>query len=328
MCRRIMTILLAACLYTTGFSLSCSDSLKRITMFWNVENYFDPFNDSLAKDEDFTPEGFKHWTWEKFCIKRNAIAKTIISLRDIYGDYPFAIGLAEVENYMVLRQLTEETILAKPGYGIIHHDGPDHRGIECAMLYRKDAFIPLQVNTFQVLTDSGKPTRDILYVKGISSLDTLEFFVVHFPSKYGGAKATESLRKAASECLLSAIDSTRSHFSRRKIIVMGDFNDTPESATLQKLTENGLIYTGQSILKQSCLREDNNIGTIRFNGRWEMIDHFLVSEALGDCTMHIHASESLLEADTKYLGSKPFRTYQGPKWNGGASDHLPIVLVL
>ncbi len=323
MCRRIMTILLAACLYIAGFSLPCSDSLKRITMFWNVENYFDPFDDSLTRDEDFTPEGSKHWNWSRFCQKRNTIAKTIVGIRDLYGAYPFAIGFAEVENYMVLKQLTGGTILSGPDYGIIHREGPDSRGIECAMLYRKETFTPLQVRTFEVLTGPDRPTRDILYVKGISDADTLEFFIVHFPSKFGGAKATDPLRTAAAECLLQAIDSTGQSPSLRKIIVMGDFNDSPTSPSVRKLTDRGLVYTGEYLLKRN-----DDIGTIKFNGRWEMIDHFLVSIPLSHCRMYIHSIPTLLEADTKYLGFKPFRSYYGPRWNGGPSDHLPIVLVL
>ncbi|MGM0498283.1 MAG: endonuclease, partial [Bacteroidota bacterium] len=36
----------------------------------------------------------------------------------------------------------------------------------------------------------------------------------------------------------------------------------------------------------------------------------------------------LLEKDEKYIGKKPYRTYVGFKYNGGFSDHLPIILDL
>ncbi len=323
MCRRIMTILLAASLYTAGFSLPSGDSTATITMFWNVENYFDPFDDSLKKDDEFTPEGFKHWTWGRFCRKRNAIAKTIIAARDTYGDYPLVVGLAEVENYMVLRQLVNETSLSRLDYGIIHRDGPDSRGIECAMLYRKERFTPTDVRTFEVNTGSGRATRDILYVKGITACDTMEFLIVHMPSKFGGEKASAPLRDAAAQCLLRSIDSTGGPLHLRKIIVMGDFNDSPASSSVRTLTDKGLIYTGEYLMQQ-----EKDIGTIKFNGQWELIDHFLATPPLGHCKMYIYAPEQLLESDTKYLGVKPFRTYYGPTWNGGTSDHLPIVLVI
>ena len=36
----------------------------------------------------------------------------------------------------------------------------------------------------------------------------------------------------------------------------------------------------------------------------------------------------LLEEDEKYYGKKPFRTYLGPRYHGGFSDHLPVYLDL
>ena len=97
-------------------------------VFWNLENYFDPFDDSLTVDEEFTPGGYRHWTWSKFLDKRNLIAKALLSMHDRYGDFPVLAAFAEVENRMVLRQLVERTPLAKLGYGIVHRDSPDRRG--------------------------------------------------------------------------------------------------------------------------------------------------------------------------------------------------------
>ena len=102
-------------------------------VFWNLENYFDPFDDSLTVDEEFTPGGYKHYTWKKFLVKRNLIAKTLLSMHDRYGDFPVLAAFAEVENRMVLRQLVEQTPLAKLGYGIIHRDSPDSRGIDVVL---------------------------------------------------------------------------------------------------------------------------------------------------------------------------------------------------
>ena len=111
---------------------------SRYVVFWNLENYFDPFDDSLTVDEEFTPAGEKHWTWKKFLVKRNLIAKVLLSMYDRYGDWPLAVGFAEVENRMVLRQLTEQTPLAKLGYGVVHRDSPDSRGIDVGFIYREE----------------------------------------------------------------------------------------------------------------------------------------------------------------------------------------------
>ncbi len=336
MCRRILILSLAVLCSTTAFSLPC-DSLKKLVMFWNVENFYDPFDDSLTRDEDFTPDGFKNWTWSRFTFKRNSIAKTILSVKDAYGTFPSIVGFAEVENYLVLKQLTAETILSRLDYGIVHRDSPDIRGIDVAIIYRRGDFTPLRVQAFPVFTGSGRPTRDILYVKGVlQDNDTLELFVVHFPSKFGGAAVTGPLREAAARRLLEIIDSTGGAISasedllQRNIIVMGDFNDTPESSSIGMLIDEGLMCAGEQSLNRKSIGSKtlNDIGTIKFNGRWEQIDHFLVSPSLEDCPMSVYAPQMLLESDEKYLGTKPFRSFYGPRWNTGPSDHLPILLEL
>ena len=43
---------------------------------------------------------------------------------------------------------------------------------------------------------------------------------------------------------------------------------------------------------------------------------------------HIVHEEMLLTEDSKYHGLKLNRTYVGPKYYGGFSDHLPVVLLL
>ena len=34
--------------------------------FYNVENLFDTINDPQIKDEEFIPQGYKHWTSERY----------------------------------------------------------------------------------------------------------------------------------------------------------------------------------------------------------------------------------------------------------------------
>ncbi|MBQ0124437.1 MAG: endonuclease [Bacteroidales bacterium] len=269
--------------------------LEVTVMFWNVENYFDPFDDPLKNDDDFTPEGVKHWTWRRFERKRDGIAKTIISTADGFGALPVIVGLAEVENKMVLRQLVDKSPLEGFGYGFIHRESPDKRGIDVALLYRKAAFKVFKVDSLRV---KSFPTRDILYVKGmLASGDTLHAIVVHLPSKLGGEKASGGRRDEALAVLDSCLDSIRTVRPEAKIIVMGDFNDGPES------------------------RKE---GTIKFQGVWETIDRFMVYNL--NVSEAVYRPYFLLEEDKTYMGMKPRRTFIGPRYNGGLSDHLPIVL--
>lgn len=305
------------------------ESVSPYVVFWNLENYFDPFNDSLTVDEEFTPAGEKHWTWKKFLVKRNLIAKALLSMHDRYGDWPLAVGFAEVENRMVLRQLVEQTPLAKLGYGVVHRDSPDSRGIDVGFIYREEYMTVLEVEAWAVLTGRERPTRDILHVKAGLYLpggqpDTVHFFINHWPSKFGGEEYSRPFRQAASDTLRRVVEALRDSASGElpPVIVMGDFNDTPESPPVMSLQRGtGLLNPGLSL-------HERGEGTLKYNGRWELIDLFLISSSLKNARMEIYSHPLLLEDDEKFLGQKPFRTYYGPQWHGGASDHLPIVLLL
>lgn len=338
-------------------------------IFWNVENFFDTRPDPYKEDKNFTSGGEMRWNWKRFAAKRDALAKTMIAAQQEEPQMPAIIGLAEVENRFVLNQLLYETPLYLGDYRIIHKDSPDRRGIDVALLFRKELFRPLQSRFLTVETtftnDVDRQTaiqqearqtalqqearqtaiqqepfdtsitpeysRDILYVKGVlHDLDTIHLFVNHWPSKYGGEKVSGPKRKWAATLLANICDSILDKNPRSNILAMGDFNDTPEAelfGILEKLTmlEQNKAQKGESIIK----------GTIKYQGIWERIDHFFVSPNLLDnnepvsitpAQFTIVVSSHLLERDRKFTGVKPRRTYIGPRYNGGLSDHLPIIL--
>ena len=295
-------------------------------MFWNLENYFDPFDDPLTVDEDFTPVGKKRWSWRLFVQKRNGISKTILAAADVCsgGEPPEIIGFAEVENYMVLRQMVNETPLSKLDYGIVHRSSPDRRGIDVALIFRKSKVRILAVDSLRV--ECGSPTRDILYVKCVrqgasapsSSGDTLHLFVNHWPSKRGGASGSSVRRRAAADVLDGAIDSVLSISPSANVIVMGDFNDTPD---------NVAPLLGASAESVPVTAPEGIGGTIKYRGEWEQIDQFYTANASDSLRMLIFAPEFLLEKDEQFTGVRPRRTYLGPSWHGGLSDHLPILLL-
>lgn len=288
-------------------------------VFWNVENYFDPFNDPLKNDDEFTPSAGRHWTWRRFEAKRDGLAQTIVATADETGELPALVGLAEVENRLVVSQLVRKTMLSELGYDFVHRESPDERGIDVALLFRRDVFRVVSVDSLRV---PGIVTRDILYVHfaeipGQIRDDGLflHVFVVHLPSKRGGARASQVRRQAALQVLERAVDSLLQREPSCRIVVMGDFNDTEA------------CVDGLSV--PSCENPPAAPGTLKYHGRWEQIDWFCVSPALDTMArMQIFAAPFLLEPDAAWLGSKPRRTYVGPRYNGGLSDHLPIILKL
>ena len=292
-------------------------ALVAVVMFWNVENLFDPFDDPLKNDDEFTSVAQRHWTWPRFEAKRDGIAQTILAAGDVWGELPALVGLAEVENRLVVSQLVRKTLLEELGYGFVHRESPDERGIDVALLYRKDVFRVVAVDSLRV---PGVVTRDILYVRlnemPGSDRASLHVFVVHLPSKRGGARASDGRRAAALAVLEAAADSLLAEDPQRRIVVMGDFNDTG-------VCVRGLLPA----FRDTSSDAPDAPGTLKSHGRWEQIDRAFVSPASA-ATLRIAALPFLLEPDKRFGGVKPRRTSIGPRYNGGLSDHLPITVIL
>lgn len=332
--RFVLPLVLTIFLFLNTGSGQKSQVKEYLVMFWNLENYFDTFDDPATSDDEFTPFGDRFWSWKKFITKRNNIAKVIISAGEHDSDgsvnYPSLVGLAEVENRFVLDQLVRSTPLSLINYGIIHRDSPDERGIDVALLYRKSIFRPLTVDFIYVhLPDSTSKTRLILYVKGVfEDLDTIHVFVNHWPSKFGGEQASRPNRYAAAITLKNICDSLFKLNHKANILLMGDFNDTPDSEVLREL---------KNFENMSAPLFAKGEGTIKYMGKWELIDQFFVSYNLLNNNEPIFCEKSamrifkpffLLEPDREYMGTKPKRCYIGPRYNGGISDHLPIILTI
>ena len=284
-------------------------------MFWNVENFFDYFDSGQnSSDTEFSPLGEKHWTKKKFLAKSEAIAKTIFFVGDSYGRLPDIVAFAEIENGFVLRHLISETGLRKCGYKYVHYESSDHRGIDVGLIYNPSS---LELISSQAIKIPVEATRDILLACFKDSYgDSLAVLVNHFPSKYGGAESGDG-RLLAARSLLAVCDSLASRGFRR-LLALGDFNESPGEAASQEIA---------SRLRPLKPSSDSAAGTIKFNGLWERIDQAFASESL-PCSMDIPSIPYLLVKDPAHSGLKPLRTYSGPRYLGGISDHLPILVTL
>ncbi len=289
------------------------DTLR--VMFWNVENFLNPF----------TSGADRHWTYTRFKKKCEDIAKTIFWCAEAQGGLSDAIGLAEVEDGFVLGCLLKYTALEKAGYGIIHFDSRDHRGIDVALLYRKSSLRLEQARPVPILSEGGDTidTRDILVAEfSLAGGAMVTLCVNHHPSKYRGAKESAPLRRAAMKTLEAVALEPRN--PEAVFIAMGDFNDTPGDTLFTAFRKNtGLINLASPLAGEGK-------GTIRYQGRWEMIDMFFVppdAQMQEAARMQIQKPPFLMERDNVHSGEKPFRTYAGPRYAGGVSDHLPIFLV-
>lgn len=312
------TVILLSCLFPGPAFSADGDSL--LIMFWNLENFFD-YRDGGGGDADreFSSGGERHWTGKRFYAKCDAVSKAILWTAAEYGRLPDAIAVAEVENRFVLERLVHSTLLDKLPYGIIHYDSPDHRGIDVALLYRKDVLEHVRSAPCRVFpAGSGYgSTRDILIAEFRCGDGRLAILVNHHPSKYGGERVSAPKRRLAVERLKAAADSLVAA-GYTEIVATGDFNDTPDNPAFGILSPP-LV---NKALPLHCRGE----GTIRHQGRWEMIDMFFVTPRMDEyCEMETVRIPFLMTRDAM-AGEKPLRTYSGPRYCGGASDHLPIVL--
>ncbi len=290
-----------------------ADSLK--VLFWNLENFFDWRNDSTSvADAEFSSFGARRWTRKRFNAKSNAIAKGLL-----WAGAPDVIGLAEVENAFVLKRLLAETALRKMDYKIVHFDSPDSRGIDVALLYRSSRLILADAKPCHLFAadSSVLATRDILLVR-FKDPD-IAFLVNHHPSKYGGAAVSEARRQIAVQRLKQLADSLQG-LGITRIVAMGDMNDTPANPVYRQL-EPTLMNLAEPLYRQGE-------GTIKYDGAWELIDMIFVSSAAGAGAMQILQIPFLMTRDATHAGTKPLRTYSGPRYLGGVSDHCPVMATI
>ena len=302
-------------------------------MFYNVENLFDVNDDPVTEDDEFLPGGLRRWSYSRYKKKISSLYKTIIAAGE--WEPPAVVGLCEIENRNVVEDMVYRTNLSKFRYQIIHEDSPDERGIDVGLILRKDIvkLIDYQyLNPF--VSDSIFKSRDVLYAKVQVLSDTIHFIVNHWPSRRGGVLAGEAERIRVAEMVRALADSICSEQTHPKIIIMGDLNATPDDQTAGILTEMrggnpGLVNLSAGLTESS--------GTYRYRGTWETIDQVLVSEALvrkctGLCTgpeqLRVFSPDFLLRKDPQDPGNTPFSTYSGYRYQGGFSDHLPVLLDL
>ena len=318
-----------------GHPLDLREQSIRI-MFYNVENLFDIYDDTLVDDDEFLPGGTRRWNYSRYEKKVNSICKTIMAA----GEWspPEIIALCETENRKVVEHLILGTNLNKFRYGIIHEDSPDPRGIDVCLLYREDLVEVLHYDYLHDpdLDEDGFFTRDVLYAKCRIMDDTLHFFINHWPSKRGGVLAGNAKRKQIAGFVKHVADSIDiADRGRAKIIIIGDFNVSPKDKVLEIITEEQVGSKIKLSNLSGLLSKES--GTYRYRGIWEMPDQVIVSAYLLNCSRGLYTDAGMLKIfnpgfllyrDPLYPGLSPFSTWRGYRYLGGFSDHLPLLIDL
>jgi hypothetical protein len=292
-------------------------------MWYNVENLFHPEDDPGEGDDAFTPAGLMHWTYGRYRKKLTLLAKVIVAAGQ--GEPPCLVGLAEVENEGVLADLVAHPILAPYRYRFIQREGPDHRGMDVACLYREGRihlagweFVP------PVPSEDFGDTREMIHLWGSpGGKDSLDLILVHFISRYRGAGSTADYRRSQSRQLVRFADSLRLRRPGSLLLAAGDFNEPWGGYSLKPL--GGSTLQGHAFVPVPWTGPGSSY---KYRGRWSGIDLFLVAGQNGHGCLQarVFRLPVLLETDGQYGGRMPRRTYRGYSYHGGLSDHLPILL--
>jgi len=311
------------------------ENAKELTVvFYNVENLFDIYDDPKTNDNQFLPSSEKEWSAERYSKKLKDLSKVINALSDEAQDEADIIGLVEIENRAVIEDLIKEGELAKTNYKIVHEESPDERGIDVGLVYNSDVFQYVSHESLRVYFEESPQvkTRDILYVNGLVNGQSMHVFVNHWSSRRSGQQESEYKRLACAEVAKKKIEEIQKEDENANILLMGDFNDYPDNKSIVEVIEADNSSEKHHFFNTALKAHKNDEGTYNYRGDWGMLDQIIISNEMLDSKtfelsskdISIFKPEWLLYHNKKYNDWRPNKTYGGPKYYGGYSDHLPV----
>lgn len=298
--------------------------------FYNLENLFDFENNKYTIDKDYTPEGVFQWNKERYKRKIQNLSKVISNIGLKKSSIPpIFLGVSEVENKTCLEDLINSEKLQEFEYDFVHYNSPDERGIDVAFLYQKKHFELIYSDTYTLyLTDNENNrdfTRDILLISGNLFSNQVYIIINHWPSRTNGAKNSDAKRVLAANLVQEIISDIYMQNDNPNIIIMGDFNDEPNSNSIK----NHLMKEG--LFNPMLPFQQINKGTLTHHGKWYLFDQIILSNSFLNYnsnkikfdSAHIFDAPFIQEKSRKRLG-RPKRTFIGKWHQGGFSDHFPV----
>ena len=313
--------------------------------FYNLENLFDTCHDEGKKDYDFLPNGSYKWNGMKYTHKLHNMARTLADMgTDMLPQSVGCafIGVAEVENSKCLDALCAQPPLAQRGIKYVHVEGPDRRGIDCALLYNPKLFTVRNVKLLpyvqSLAKDSAFFTRGFLTVSGTMADEHVTVIVNHLPSRF----STSFYREQGARQVKAIKDSLVREDPKVKVIVMGDMNDDPSDPSMATAlsAKRTIKEVGDGDMFNPWWETHaGGTGTLFYQGAWNLFDQIILSPSLLNrdgrkdystlkyLKHQIFRRDYLIQQEGKYKGS-PKRTTAGGVWLDGYSDHLPTIVYL
>jgi len=303
--------------------------------FYNVENLFDTVDDPKTFDDAFTTNGKNNWNSKRYRDKVKKLGSVISQLgKERSHDVPAIVGLVEVENSKVVQDLINSKYLKKYHYGFVHYNSPDERGIDVALLFNKQLFELIDSEHFPLYLEDKEGerdyTRDVLVVTGNLNGELVYILVNHWPSRSEGVEESEPKRIAAAKLARTIIAGIQAKNFDAKIIVMGDFNDDPTSKSVKEY-----LVTEEFYNPMEKILDRDTVGSLTYERKWNLFDQIIITKNfLGREKGKLHFkhaevfNKKWLKIFKGKLKGSPFRTYIGPWYQGGFSDHFPVYVYL
>ncbi len=348
--KHIHTVAMVACLLCCTTLAAQNEMYVRCIAFYNLENLFDTIHDEGKNDYEYLPDGGMKWTGLKYTHKIHNMAYAISQLGT--DETPLGatcVGVAEVENIGCMEDLCRETN-GKYGrrYKPILLEGPDRRGVDVGLLYDSVEFRPTNIKGHELkahYADGGvvKSRLQLLvtgYLLGAGRPEKIHLLVNHWPSRYGGELSSRPSRDTAAMLTKSICDSIYRREPQAKIIIMGDLNDDPFNHSCAEVL--GARKTREEVEPQGYFNTmwqklDRGIGSLAYNGSWNLFDQIIISEPLMNCPLEsgkwcywksqIFNKPFLTVQEGKDKGT-PLRTHKSGVWQDGYGDHYPTMIYL
>ncbi|GAL79785.1 hypothetical protein JCM19274_3197 [Algibacter lectus] len=311
--------------------------------FYNLENLFDTINDPNKLDEYSPMMELKTNRGLVYKKKIRNMARVLADIgKGVTNTAPSIIGVCEVENKAVLEDLVNDSLLVDIDYGIVHYNSTDVRGIDVALLYKKNAFTPISTSSHELKiydpeTSKRVYTREQLLVSGNLEGETIHLIVNHWPSRRGGEAKSRPKRVAAAKLNKRLLDSLQTIDPYAKVLIMGDLNDNPNNASVKKVLKakptkkvglKGIYNPYINFFK-------DGMGTTAYRDSWSLFDQIMVTKPFleKDYTSFqfykagIYNKNYIITKLGAYKGY-PLRSFGYHGFNNGFSDHFPVYVYL
>ena len=338
----LIAVLVAAC------SITASAQKKFSAYgigFYNLENLFDTCHDEGKNDYEYLPNGGNHWNALKYTNKLANMARALADMgTELLPNVGCAaIGVSEVENAKALTDLVNQEPLKARNFQFVHIEGPDKRGVDCALLYNPALFTvrdtKLVPYVYTLEKDSNRFTRGFFTVSGTLADEHVCIIVNHLPSRFAGS----FYREEGAKQIKVVKDSILAEDPNCKVFVMGDMNDDPMDKSMHKCLQGKpeIDEVGPDDMYNPWynMLAKKGQGTLMYNGSWNLFDQILMSpnllnqngatdySTLKYFKANIQRRPYLIQDEGKYKGG-PKRTHSAGIWLNGYSDHLPVVVFL